>query len=147
MAKTKNVVYLNHWQLFFKKVDGKENRSTIVDTFADYYVANRMDTYEVPGNCIMGGRIYGHGGFPDGTMMFTASIETIERVNISMAKGVRDDLLCATTELGEKYYFFADEPSPLMGLLFKDSLHGGLLNDEDGYYVETQMHKRHPEFL
>lgn len=143
----KDLTYLNKWQLFFMKNDGEQNRSVIVDTFADYLAGFSMDPFEIPGDCIIGGYVYGKKGCVDGAQMFTPRITFVRRINISMKNGVRDDLMCADTEYGNQYYFFADEPNGYMQQMLGDSTHAGAISEEEGFYLDPALRVKHPEFL
>ena len=131
------------WNLFFDKIDGEENRQKIIKEFTKFWLDSTRKSLIIPGNCSLGGPLFGVNGHYNGEDAFVGSVSHIERLN--RGRPVRNkfpnDLLCATTKTGEKYYLFADTFDLYMLLLMGD-IKNDNLNLSDNYYLHPRFRGR-----
>lgn len=119
---------IKNWSVcLFKNVDDEENER-IMKSVIDFYKNGEEDSVQVPGPCLISGRVYGRKGAPDGTRISTSKIVSIERIERHNDTGTPHDLMCATTKSGSKYYFYTDECSGNMALVLGEMIHTGKLN-------------------
>lgn len=127
---------LKLWQLYFEKADGYENRQKIATEFAKFWKDRRKIELNIPGNCKLGGYIFGHPDFKDGEDYFTAdNIKIIKRINHECICGVPHDLMVAITTTNEKISFFSDDDSVFMFMMLSDLIHGRGLNESPFHYL------------
>lgn len=133
-----NMMYnpmIKKWGLYFDRANGYDNRATIVKAFADFFENTGEEKLEIPGKCVLGGKVYGRYGFKDGNEILTSNIQSVERIERGDCNGVPHDLMCATIGSGSKYYFYSDEHSAYMFMLLGDMIHTGKLNQEPYHYL------------
>ena len=142
--KAKNVKYLprlERWEIYFYEKDGFDNRDVVARAFTDFLGNNKSDRLDIPGNCVMGGRVFGHEKIEDGDDLFTQYIQSVERIKRNSHSGVTRDLICATTVLGEKYYFYSDDYNIYMFLMMTDLINKDKLDLRPNYYLEHGLWK------
>lgn len=140
LREAKEVTNMTHnpmikeWELYFKMADGYENRDAVVKAFADFLEDPRADKLEIPGKCMLGGKVFGREGFNDGDEIFTSFIKFVERIE----RG-EHDLMCATTISGSKYYFYSDDYNAYMFLMLGDLIHIGKLSHRRYFYLKREF--------
>ena len=147
MRKTKEVTnmaspMIKEWGLYFYKADGDDNRTTVAKAFADFWKDSRVDALEIPGKCMLGGKVFGCEGFDDGDEIFTSYVKSVERIERGNHNGTPRDLMCATTMSGSKYYFYSDGYSSYMFLMLGDLIHTGKLSQ---HYLKREF--QNSEFI
>lgn len=122
------------WGILFKFSDGLENREDIMRCFLKLW--NRdCDQVCFIGKCYFSGSVYGRKGFEDGAVIRTSPITTIERIEKRDENGIPNDLMCATTGSGSKYYFYSGNHDAYTFLMLGDLIHTGNLNSRRYYYL------------
>lgn len=136
---------IRNWELFFWVGYGHENRSTVMEAFVDF-MRNDAKTLTIPGRCMLGGLVYGSEKFSDGGEIYTSNLCFIERLERGKLgeDGFSNDLMCATTASGSKYYFYAGNHNAYMALMIKD-LREGVINPAQHHYLRPDC--RNPELL
>ena len=116
-------------------------------TFANYLFYSNENSLNLPGFFRLSGHVYNKNGFKDGDKILTSNLESVERVSLnnealssllendeflnketikffakddaSATKLIlgKNELLCAITSSGSRYYFFAQDCTPSMFLL------------------------------
>ena len=146
LRETKEVTNMTHnpmikeWELYFDKANGYENRDAVVKAFAGFWEDSRADKLEIPGKCMLGGKVFGREGFNDGDEIFTSDIKSVERIEHGDHNGVPHDLMCATTISGSKYYFYSDDYNAYMFLMLGDLIHTGELSQHRYFYLKREFH-------
>lgn len=131
---------IKEWELYFEKVNGYDNRTAVAKAFEKFLGDPVADKLEIPGKCILGGKVFGLKGFNDGTEIFTPDIKSMERIERSNRDVPLHDLICATTVSGSKYYFYLDEYSLCMFMMLEDLLHTGKLCQDLYCYLKFKYH-------
>lgn len=132
---TNRLPFLKDWGLYFKAKYGPENRARAAKAFTWFWKDGDIEEMELPGTCRLGGYIYGHGQYPDGTEIFTSNIRRLVRIEQGRKNGVPHDLCYAETGSGSKYYFFTDGHDACAAIMLGDvSVFGGLETKKE-YYI------------
>ena len=129
---------IRQWELYFDKIDGLENREKVATGFAKYWNEHSLTLFNVPGTCMLGGKIYDREGFLDGSEIFTSTIRSFRRIETGYKNGAPHDLILTTTRTGNLYYYYSDEHNTYMALMLEDLIHTGSLNGTPGYYLDRQ---------
>lgn len=132
---------ISGWELYFNEAHGYDNRSTVARAFTNFWQRNYAEKLEIPGKCMLGGKVYGHEKFNDGEEIMTSNVESVERVERSKQNGVSHDLMCATTKSGSKYYFYSDNYNVYMFQILGDLIHKGKLSRKPHHYVKRRFHE------
>ncbi len=132
---------LTAWELYFKTDDGYENRDTVAKAFAAFWNSSdyRLD---IPGTCMLGGKVYDRKGFNDGDEILTSRVIIIQRIMHSSHNGTLRDLMRAATESGSVYYFYSDDANAYMSLMLGDIAHTGSLNSQPDIYLPPLLRHR-----
>ena len=130
---------IKEWELYFEKTNGYDYRTTVAKAFAKFWEDPAADKLEMPGKCMLGGRVFGRKGFNDGDEIFTSDVELIERIERDNHNGVPHDLMCAITASGSKYYFYSDEHNAYMFLMLGDLFHTGELSQDRYCYLKREF--------
>lgn len=145
LRETKEVTNMMHnpmikeWELYFDKANGYENRTTVAKAFTNFWEEPKADKLEIPGKCMLGGKVFGRKGFNDGEEIFTSNIQSVERIERGNHNGVPHDLMCATTISGSKYYFYSDDHNAYMFLMLGDLIHTGELSQRRYFYLKREF--------
>lgn len=131
---------IREWEFYFLQEDGYENRFIVAKAFLKFWDDNSIEKLDVPGRCMLGGKIFGREGFNDGDEIFTSIIETIERIKCSDCSDTQHDLMCATTISGSKYYFYSNDYNTYMFMMFGDLIHMDELNPRPYFYLKPKLH-------
>ena len=124
------------WEILFNYRDGYDNREEIMENFQKLW--NReLDKIPVE-KAFLSGRIYGRKGFTDGDEIVTSFIQTIERIETAGKPDRPNDLLCATTKSGSKYYFSLWNCSEHVTMMLRDLDEGGKLSDLRYHYLDVR---------
>ncbi len=137
-----NMIYnpmIKEWELYFDKANGYDNRTTVAKAFTNFWVEPKAGKLEIPGKCMLGGKVFGCKGFNDGDEIFTPDIQSIERIERGDHNGVPHDLMCATTIFGSKYYFYSDDHNFYMFLMLDDLIHTGELSQRRCSYLKREF--------
>jgi len=135
------VPFLREWEFVTIMGDGGlMNRKKVISALTKFITQipngkTGADELELPGKVYLNGRIYSHRVFDDGKIINTAMLLTLERVNVSLKEdkipcnkhtqttlGTRlvNQLFCATTSSGSKYYIYETGMSgPMLDVLSK----------------------------
>ena len=128
------------WHLQFLIRYGFENRDKVMKSFVKFLNSGDPEDkfYQTPGDCVLCGEVYGHPKFPNKSGIFTSPVVSVERLKLDFALGKRHDLLCATTESGNHYYFYSDDCSTHMTLMLDHMKNRGKLSRWPGRYLERK---------
>lgn len=140
IANTAYSPIIKEWELYFRKTDGYDNRTTVAKAFTNFWEKSNTDKLEIPGKCILGGKVFGRKGFNNGDEIFTSYIESIERIECGNHNGIPHNLMCATTISGSKYYFYSDDHNAYMFLMLGDMIHTGKLSQHRWFYLKREFH-------
>lgn len=132
---------IQQWGLYFRIVDGYENRDEVVKAFLDFLTNPSIGELKIPGRYKLGGQVYGSEKFAAGKKIMTSLVQSIEKIKNDDCPDDQCKLLCATTKTGSKYYFYQNKVSPYMDLMFKDMTSTGKLNNQIWYYLEKEDRK------
>ena len=132
---------LKDWEIYFDRANGYENRETVAGAFTEFWNSLNEDELQIPGACMLGGKVFGRAGFNDGDEIFTSNIQSVKRVERGDKLGVPHDLMCATTGSGSKYYFYSDGHNAYMALMLGDLTHMGKLDPSRGYYLKREFRR------
>jgi len=145
LKETKEVVnmaynpMIKEWELYFEKTNGYDNRTVVAKAFAKFWEDPAADKLEMPGKCMLGGKVFGRKGFNDGDEIFTSDVKLIERIERGNHNGAPHDLMCAITVSGSKYYFYSDEHNAYMFLMLGDLFHTGKLSQDRYCYLKREF--------
>ena len=131
-----NIPIIKKWEIYFNRMDGLENRKNVAVAFTEYWNGHSFNLFEIPGKCMLGGKVYGREGFIDGNEIFTSFIRSIRRIETGFRNGIPHDLMLATTYSGSLYHIYSDDYNAYMALMLGDITHTGRLNDTPGYYLD-----------
>ena len=129
---------IEDWGLYFLQKHGYDNRSVVMKAFAEFWSSAKLETLEVPGDCILGGKVFGHERILDGDDFYTSAIRTITRINFGDYCGVPHDLMHATSITGRNYYFYSDDHNVHMRLMLGDLIQSGELSHIRGFYLDPK---------
>lgn len=118
---------LKKWELYFERAYGPNNRFTVAKAFAEFWKNSSADKIEIPGKCMLGGRVFGKEDCEDNTEIFTPDIISVERIERGEGEEFPHDLMCATSISSSNYYFYSDEYNAYMFMLLDDIIHTGRL--------------------
>lgn len=139
-----NTPYFFNWGVFFKEQDGYGNRAIVANAIAKFWNTPSETKLDIPGQCMLGGYLYGHELYEDGEeKIFASPVQTIERVCAENHGeineiGLLHDLMVATNKAGEKFYFYSDEFCEPTGLMIGDILEKRGLNQYRWYYLDPK---------
>ena len=125
---------LRSWNLYFPLDDGLENRMNVMKAFMDFLQNPDADELKVPGNCVLGGDVYGRAGVADGVMVVTSYVRYIKRLERGYAFGNPNDLMRAVTASGSVYYFYSRTHDAFMQMMMGDIINRGRLDPRPGRY-------------
>ncbi len=133
----KQTAQLKDWLLLFEKEDGLENRELAMEDFYRIWNNPRIKEVQIRGKLKMGGEIYGCHGCHNGDQMITSYITSIKRLTHGEPRANRfpRDIMCATTDTGEVYFFNSDQFHLCAAILFWDMANGNPLEKAEHYYV------------
>ena len=134
--------FMKRWELYFDESCGYENRTVIAKAFTEFWNDPKADKIEIPGKCMLGGKVYGRKGFRDGVEVFTSNVKVIERIKRDRRDGVPHDLMCATTASGSRYYIYSDGHNAYMAMMLGDIIHAGSLSKRQGHYLKPLFHDK-----
>ena len=138
---------LKDWIPLFYEKDGIKNRELAVKDFYRIWNNSFIKEIQLRGKLVLGGELYGCHGHRNGKMFTTPYITSIKRLAHGRPCTNRfpKDVLCATTNTGETYFFNSDNFDLNMSLLLWDVENGNPLNKEKHYYVNPYF--RGEEFM
>lgn len=131
---------IKEWEIYFEEVNGWNNRDVVAKAFARFLEDFTARKLEIPGKCMLGGKVFGHKRFNDGDEIFTSDVELMERIEHGNYNGIPHDLMCATTVSGSKYYFYSDGHNAYMFLMLGDLFNTGKLSQDRYYYLKREFH-------
>lgn len=133
-----DVPIIRNWELFFLEKYGYENRSKVARAFAELWNDTDLTTIEIPGDCLLGGKVFGLELVLDGDDFYTSSLRTVTRIRHEIYRGISHDLMCAVSITGRKYYFYSDDSNAYMRLMLGDLIHLCGLSSTRGYYLDPK---------
>ena len=125
---------IKKWQVYFKLEDGYDNRDTVMKAFVQFLAHPKNEKLEMPGKCILGGRIFGHDHFEDGDEILTSLVTEFRWLREEEGTSVVE----ATTKSGSKYRLFLDDFSQCMFAMMGDMIQDGRLNRSRYYYLDHE---------
>ena len=133
----KQTAQLKDWLLLFEKEDGLENRELAMEDFYRIWNNPQIKQVQIRGKLKRGGEIYGCHGSHNGDQMVTSYITSIKRLTHGEPRANRfpRDIMCATTDTGEVYFFNSDQFHLCAAILFWDMANGNPLEKAEHYYV------------
>ena len=134
--------WIDKWQTYFRKEDGRKNREKVAKAFHKFWSDSNEDILWVEGKVLLGGKVYGHERFDDGSDILTSNIVSLERIERGDNNGIPHDLIRVTTQSGSRYHFYTDDYSVNMFMLLGDLTHVGKLNKKDDYYLKRSLRGR-----
>lgn len=138
---------LKDWSPLFYEKDGASNRELAMKDF--YRIWNNPSIKEVKlrGKLVLGGELYGCHGHRNGEIFTTPYITSIRRLTHGEPRTNRfpRDILVATTNDGENYYFNSDQFDLNMALMIWYIENGTPFSMEKHYYVNPCF--REDEFM
>ena len=126
---------LKEWGLLFRESDGPENRYTVAKAFANFWKNSDINILNIPGKCILGGKVYGQRDYKDGDDILSSELKTIERVDgISNTR----PMLKAVAVDGSVYYFAISTCSMQMRFMLNDLLYRGGIRSGPNQYLDEK---------
>lgn len=131
---------IKEWEIYFEEFNGWNNRDVVAKVFARFLEDFTARKLEIPGKCMLGGKVFGHKKFNDGDEIFTSDIKSAEKIKSCNHDGVRQLLICVTTVSGGRYYFYSRDYNPYMFLMLGDlEGEGGRLDVHRYYYLKPEF--------
>ena len=138
---------LKDWAPLFYEKDGAKNRELALKDFYRIWNNSSLKEVQLRGKLMLGGELYGRHGHRNGDIFTTSYITSIKRLTHGKPCSNRfpRDILSATTNTGETYYFNSDQFNLTVALLLWDIENGDPLNRKKHYYVHPIF--REEEFM
>lgn len=138
---------LKEWSPLFFKKDGDKNRELALKDLYRIWSDSSVEEIQMSGKMVLVGELYGRRCHRNGDPTITPYITSIKRLTHGKpcANRFPRDILCATTENGEDYFFNSDQFSLVLALIIWDLESGIPLRSEEHYYVHPDFRKE--EFM
>ena len=128
---------LKNWVPLFLKEDGTENRNLAMKDFYRIWKNPLIKEVQLRGKLVLGGELYGYHGHHNGETFTTSYVTSIKRLTHGepCANRFPRDVMCATTDTGETFFFNSDQFSLCVAVLLWDLENGNPLSGQEHFYV------------
>lgn len=138
---------LKDWSPLFYKKDGAENRELAANDFYRFWADSSIEEIQLSGKMVLVGELYGRHCHRNGDSYITPYITSVKRLTHGKpcVNRFSRDIMCATTDTDETFFFNSDQFSLIMTLIVWDLENGNSLRSEEHYYVHPDFRKE--EFM
>ena len=141
MMKLKPV--MKDWNLYFLRSIGFEKRDIIIKSISEFIQDKTLMRMEVPGNCMLFGKVYGHNLYKEGGGIIASGVVRIERRHKKSDQG--EETYCIVTKTSKYYCYLSDCSKNMKRML--DDINTGSLKRIHGYYLEDSRFTRGEKLL
>lgn len=138
---------LKDWIPLCEETDGVENRDLVMSDIFRIWKNAQVEEVVIRGKMKLGGELYGCHGHHNGDQVITPNIVSIKRLTHGKPciNRFARDILCATADTGEVYFFNSDQFNICTAIIFWDIDNEQSLNTDKHFYVHPDYQKE--EFM